>query len=577
MSDCETIQPLYQAGDRLGPFEIQRLLGSGSFADVYVARNVHLDQQAALKVIRRSESEEREREGARMMCRLQHPNIVAVRFADRIDGRLVIAMDYVDGETLAAEMRSAVPLELPYAIGIATAICQALDYVHNECGMAHLDLKPSNLLIDRAGIVHITDFGIAQWLRHEISGGAITGGSPAYMAPEQFEGRPCAQSDLWAVGILLHQMLTGEALYRRSTLEDYREAICARPPSWGSRFLDLPEALQQVVQSCLERDLARRFHSAGELGAKLSGVPSASGRKCAVCGSSMPAGGDVCPECTLANSRSARSRKRWQSHRVTERRKSVLVTLALALLLGALVFGGYRISVGMAFTSARSVAAGESWGRILRLEASQEGSYEDRLKALKTFASLYPDRKEAREAARKLNLWEEDYRLFSAADQMEKEPGAKISAALAQWTAFLDQCKTGFRRSYGENRTEFWKNELRQYAGHAELNVVSATGLPPFDSRLFGHLRPDPYFIVQQSGKEMYRSRLLKNDPSPVWNERTRVLIRPDLDLTLEIRDNRIVGSGLLLRHNLVPLPPDGRFRVAEGSIEVVLEIQRER
>lgn len=120
MSEPEPIQTLYQPGDVVGPFKIEGLLGSGAFADVYLARNVHLDERVALKVVRHVEAEPLEQQGAQMMYRLQHPNVVRVTFGDRIDGRLVLAMDYVDGETLTAALRKSG--SLPVAPGAGNCL-----------------------------------------------------------------------------------------------------------------------------------------------------------------------------------------------------------------------------------------------------------------------------------------------------------------------------------------------------------------------------------------------------------------------------------------------------------------------
>ncbi len=209
-------------GRMLGPYEIRKLLGSGAFADVYLARHKLLEKDFALKVIRTPEAERWEKEGAKIMCRLRHPNVVSVHFADRIDGVLVIAMDYVEGRTLRDLLRERGRMEAAEALRIAASVASALDYVHSLEGegsshVAHLDLKPSNILIDASGTVKITDFGMAQCAGTALSGGPAVAGSPAYMAPEQFEGRPSPGADLWAVGVVLFEMLLGRTPYRGAT------------------------------------------------------------------------------------------------------------------------------------------------------------------------------------------------------------------------------------------------------------------------------------------------------------------------------------------------------------------------
>ncbi len=137
--------PPLSAGHRLGPFEIIRPLGSGAFAHVYEARHLLLDQVFALKVVHDVVAEEREQHGARVMSRLRHPAIVRVHFADRIDDRLVIAMDYVDGDTLDDVLRREGTLPPRRALEVAKAICSALEHIHSleikgAEGLAHLDL-----------------------------------------------------------------------------------------------------------------------------------------------------------------------------------------------------------------------------------------------------------------------------------------------------------------------------------------------------------------------------------------------------------------------------------------------------
>src|SRR5512139_1363388 len=150
------------AGQRLGPYEIVRLLGSGAFADVYLARHTLLEHDVALKVVREAAADRWEQHGAKVMSHLRHPNIVAVQFADRIDGRLVVAMDYVRGRTLRAVLDEGGPLAPCRAVEIATEICAALEYLHefqlgDAAGFAHLDLKPSNVLVGDDGVVKVTD------------------------------------------------------------------------------------------------------------------------------------------------------------------------------------------------------------------------------------------------------------------------------------------------------------------------------------------------------------------------------------------------------------------------------------
>jgi len=443
------------------------------------------------------------------------------------------------------------------------------------------------------------------------------------MAPEQFEGKPTAQSDLWAVGVLLHQVLTGVTPFCGSTVEQYRERICTQPPEFGPRFAELPAEVRELIYRCLERDPARRFRSARELGSALAEIATGgSAGECPRCKAPLPPGAELCPECTFSQTRPEAEPQKWLPDRRKGRpgRRRFWIILAVLLGLAAAAYGAYRVwqnlrpgwiarravessvrpglGLGAKEEIVRSALAQvgggrprkeleeriraieqarESWRRILQLESSSDGTYEERLQALKSFAALYPDSAEGGEVTARLKTWEEDYRQFSAAEQIEKQPGVKISTALAEWERFLADRKTDFRRGYAESRVQFWQNELTNYEGYAELTVISAVGLPPSDRGLLGRVPPDPYFVLTQSGKVLYRSGVRGKNPAPVWNEKVRVHLRPDLDLILEIRDNRLIGSRLLLWRKLAPLPANGKFRVAEGTIEVDLEILRER
>ena len=163
----------------------------------------------ALKEIS-AQGDEKERflEEARVLDRLRHPNIVQVNSVDEIGGRVVIDMEYVRGRNLQEVLRETPQLPLAEAVSIAAQVCDGLAYAHSR-RTVHRDIKPANILLTAGGMVKLVDFGLAEVLgTHSFAGGA---GTYAYMAPEDFhpEEQSDRQSDIWAVGVILYEMLAG--------------------------------------------------------------------------------------------------------------------------------------------------------------------------------------------------------------------------------------------------------------------------------------------------------------------------------------------------------------------------------
>ncbi|HLH78810.1 MAG TPA: serine/threonine-protein kinase [Chthonomonas sp.] len=198
----------------LGKYERLDILGHGASGIVYLARDTLLNRQVALKEIDAEAGDIRRfLEEARLLDRLHHPNIVRVHSIDRIEGHLVIDMEYVRGKNLAQILREEGSLPLGQALDITIQVLDALDYAHN-LQTVHRDIKPANILVGRDGVVKLVDFGLAEILAtNAYAGGA---GTYAYMAPEDFssEDRSDYRSDLWAVGVTLYEMLTGERPFK---------------------------------------------------------------------------------------------------------------------------------------------------------------------------------------------------------------------------------------------------------------------------------------------------------------------------------------------------------------------------
>jgi serine/threonine protein kinase len=231
---------------------------------VFLARDRQLGRLVALKTLRDPGGLlERLRSEARLLERLAHPAIVAVREFDVHAGRAYLAMDYVDGGSLAHARLE--PRALARAL---RRVVDALAHAH-RLGVVHRDVKPENVLLDRSGRAYLADFGLAL----ERSARAFTpaGGTPLTMSPEQARGATVGPaSDLFSFGVTLHRSLTGEWPFRGRTLADVLHAIQHEAPR-GPRDVraSVPSALEAIVRRCLEKEPGRRFASADALGRAL--------------------------------------------------------------------------------------------------------------------------------------------------------------------------------------------------------------------------------------------------------------------------------------------------------------------
>ena len=251
---------------RLGKYERVDVLGHGISGIVYLAWDTMLKKQVALKEIDIHAADiERFLEEARVMDRLSHPNIARVNGVDRIEGRIVIDMEYVRGENLQDILRREGKLSLDRALKYAIQTLDALAYAHSM-RTVHRDIKPANLLITRDEQIKLVDFGLARILStNSFAGGA---GTYAYMAPEDFaeERQSDHRSDIWAVGIILYEMVTGQRPFEVENVRDpfaWRRALLNENPHPLSDSLpDTPAGLQAVLDHALAQDKDHRYGSA---------------------------------------------------------------------------------------------------------------------------------------------------------------------------------------------------------------------------------------------------------------------------------------------------------------------------
>jgi len=253
------------------------MLGRGGMGEVYRADDLVLEQVVALKFLRPEisadpASRNRFRSEVKLAREVTHPNVCRVHDVGDLDGLLYLSMEYVDGEDLSALLRRIGAPSGKKALEIAGQLCAGLAAAHAR-GVLHRDLKPANVMIDGAGKVRITDFGLAILEKDELERG-LAAGTPAYMAPEQLVGGEATpRSDVYALGLVLYELFTGVRVWIANDLGQLRNEHATRPPEPPSAHAQgLDERIERTILSCLERDPGRRPRSPTSVAAALTGA-----------------------------------------------------------------------------------------------------------------------------------------------------------------------------------------------------------------------------------------------------------------------------------------------------------------
>jgi serine/threonine protein kinase len=204
-------------------YRLQRRIGSGGMADVYLAEDETLHRQVAIKILADRYTQdagfvERFRREATAAAGLNHPNIVSIYDRGESDGTYYIAMEYIEGPTLKEEITSRAPLPEAEAVGYALQALQALEFAHRR-GVIHRDIKPHNMMVTPDGLLKVTDFGIARAANQvEMTEVGSIVGTAQYLSPEQARGQTVGpQSDIYSLGVVLYEMLTGEVPFTGSS------------------------------------------------------------------------------------------------------------------------------------------------------------------------------------------------------------------------------------------------------------------------------------------------------------------------------------------------------------------------
>ncbi|HBY60716.1 MAG TPA: hypothetical protein DEH78_12895 [Solibacterales bacterium] len=283
-------------GARVGHYEITAPLGSGGMGEVWRARDSKLNRDVAIKVLPADLASNaqymiRFQREAQVLAALNHSNIAALYGLEDSGPAPALVMELVEGETLADRIRrGAVPVG--EAVDIARQICDALDAAHSK-GIIHRDLKPANVKLTPEGQVKVLDFGLAKALEPESAPAASGGhdsptislaasragvilGTAGYMSPEQARGMAAdKRADVWAFGVVLHEMLTGRMTFGGETMADTLAAVLKSDADFSVLPGDTPPAIRRLLLRCLQRDRRKRLHDIADARLELDAEPEA--------------------------------------------------------------------------------------------------------------------------------------------------------------------------------------------------------------------------------------------------------------------------------------------------------------
>jgi serine/threonine protein kinase len=255
-------------------YQLLEQLGKGGMAIVYCARDTMLDRQVAVKLLRENYSRDplflgRFRQEARAAANLSHPNIVTVHDFGLDGGHIFIVMEYVPGVDLKALIQSHGRFTTEEALPLLIQACAGIGYAH-RAGLVHCDVKPQNMLVTPDGRLKVTDFGIARALStiQPDEHSEVVWGSPQYFSPEQAAGAaPSPASDVYSLGIIMFEMLTGRLPFQASSVEELsRLHIDAQPAPVSDFVPGFSPTLERILAKVLSKEPSQRYRTADQLG-----------------------------------------------------------------------------------------------------------------------------------------------------------------------------------------------------------------------------------------------------------------------------------------------------------------------
>jgi eukaryotic-like serine/threonine-protein kinase len=255
---------MFLLGQAVGKYQILSNLGSGGFGTVFLAKDVWIDKKVAIKVPHRQSGDFDDLlQEPRLLAALDHPNIVGILTAERVEGVFFIVMEYVKGESLEAVLDREKSLDTARALNYVVQILRGLEHAQ-AASVLHRDLRPANVMISESGIVKVADFGTSRFL--EKSHATTVIGSPPYMAPEQFQGRAVLASDVYSVGVMFYQMLTGTLPYFSPNPAQIERMVaqgrCTPPKLRNSQ---IPKEISDIIMKTLSPEVSERYQRASEL------------------------------------------------------------------------------------------------------------------------------------------------------------------------------------------------------------------------------------------------------------------------------------------------------------------------
>ncbi|MEE3105293.1 MAG: serine/threonine-protein kinase [Acidobacteriota bacterium] len=249
----------------LGKYKVLEPLGSGGFGSVYLAHDTWIDKKVAIKVPHRQNLDFGELlKEPRLLASLNHPNVVSIITAEKQNDIFFIVMEYVSGATLEQIIETEGALELSRGLDYICQICNAVDHAHAQ-GVLHRDLRPGNVLVSRTGLLKVADFGTARFLEIAAHGSTVIG-SPAYMAPEVFDGKAVFASDIYSLGCTMYQILTGSAPYAPPAPKELDKLMSGELVSAPRlKNPNIPTRVSEIIMRAMAPNISERYKQANDV------------------------------------------------------------------------------------------------------------------------------------------------------------------------------------------------------------------------------------------------------------------------------------------------------------------------